>query len=161
MKKNLRNLESTAKPGVKAAPQNVHTSGLEEISKSLAVAAFGAQQAGTARQKSETDFLKEIVGELEGIKKNVEGKDIKSIINEELKTYGDRALGFVNDAANSAKEWFFNKALPKLGNAIADAAKGTGKALAKSAVGAPLAALALLTGGSGSGGDEGGDGGGS
>lgn len=65
--KNLQDLEGR-RPGIKAAPQNVHITGLEQIGKDLAVAAFASQGAGGERKKSEAEYLEELVKTLNAIK---------------------------------------------------------------------------------------------
>ena len=94
LEKNLRDLEGK-RPGVKAAPENIHVSGLEQISKDLAVAAYAAQAAGGTRKKSEAEFLEELIKEVQEVQKN--SKTLEQFLDE----MKDKLLkGFMEDLDN-------------------------------------------------------------
>ncbi|HEY7155155.1 MAG TPA: hypothetical protein VH575_14430 [Gemmataceae bacterium] len=81
LKRNLADLEGK-KPGIKAAPENVHISGLEQIGKDLAVAAFSAGQAGGKVKSEEAKFLEELVKAVGEVEKN--GKTLQEFLDAKL-----------------------------------------------------------------------------
>lgn len=79
LKKNLTDLEGK-KPGIKAAPENVHVTGLEQLSKDIAVAAFSSMGAGGKAKKSEAEFLEELVKAVTDVQEN--GKTLQDFLKE-------------------------------------------------------------------------------
>ena len=103
LEKNLKDLEGQ-RPGQKAAPENVRVTGLEQISKDLAVAAFAAQGAGGQRKKSEAEFLEELIKEVREVQKNGQ------TLSQFLDTMGDKIIkqlidGFEGDLGK-LWQWF-------------------------------------------------------
>lgn len=80
LEKNLNDLKGQ-RPGQKAAPENARVSGLEQISKDLAIAAYAAQAAAGGKKKSdEAMFLEELIKQVEEVKKN--GKTLQKFLDE-------------------------------------------------------------------------------
>jgi hypothetical protein len=107
------------KPGIKAAPENVHISGLEQIGKDLAVAAFSAQAAGGKRKSEEAEFLEQLVNAVAEIQDNNQTLQefLEKKLNELLRT-----LGFT--AWEAFENWLINNASLLLTGNGAEARRG-------------------------------------
>jgi hypothetical protein len=103
MKKNLLDL-ANPKAGMKAAPQDVGFKGFEDISKSMASAAFAAQAGGGGQDKSEKEWLERLALTLDDIKNDK--KDVKQFVVEGLEQFWTKTArpwlnGLPADIANA------------------------------------------------------------
>ena len=129
--RNLKSLEGTT-PGTKAAPQNFRMSGLEQISKDLALAAFSAQGTAGTRVKTEAESLDDIFKLLENIKKE-QGTNLEKILKAKLAEYQGEAKKFAESLWDKVQKWVTETGIPMASSFLGEVIKGTGANLANDA----------------------------